>query len=64
MIALLPQDKVRAVKEDLDELIKKGGIKQEKEEKTKLQKGLAIFTGKAVPADFKKDEPQDSAAPR
>ncbi len=47
----------------MDDLIKKGGVKQEKEEKTKLQKGIAIITGKAVPSDFKK-EGEESSAPR
>jgi hypothetical protein len=56
VMALLPQDKVRHVQGELNNIIRRGGPKEVKEEKTKLQKGLAIMSGKAVPSDFKKDE--------
>lgn len=56
VIALLPQDKVEEARASIFKIVGEGGVKYSKEEKTKLQKGMMIFTGKALPSDFKKDK--------
>eukprot|EP01038_Epipyxis_sp_PR26KG_P013936 gene13936-18692_t len=56
VVDLLPQQKVSQVKSQLDDLITKGGVSFLQEEKSKLQKGIALATGKAVLSDFKKSD--------
>lgn len=54
VISKLPQEKVAEARARINDTIKKGGNKPEApKEKTALAKGLAIVTGKAVPADFR-----------
>lgn len=56
VIELLPQDKVEEVRAEILKVVGQGGVLPVKEEKTSLQKGVMIFTGKAVPSDFKKQD--------
>eukprot|EP01040_Poterioochromonas_malhamensis_P006424 gene6424-6920_t len=57
VISLLPQDQVQEVRNKINGVVAQGGAAVPvKKEKTGFQKGVAIFTGKAVPSDFKKDE--------
>jgi hypothetical protein len=57
VIALLPPDRVAETRAAIQKVIGQGGVQTAKPaEKTALQKGLAIVTGKAVPSDFRKDE--------
>ena len=42
----------------IHDYISQGGVRPVVEEKSKLQKGLAILSGKAVAADFEKSEDQ------
>lgn len=56
VVDLLPPALVQEVKAQIERTIHEGGASQEKAEKTKLQKGIAIATGKNVPSDFKKKD--------
>lgn len=56
VIELLPQDKVEEVRAEIAKVVGQGGVLPVKDEKTSLQKGVMIFTGKAVPSDFKKQD--------
>lgn len=58
IIAQLPPNRVEQAKKNINQYISEGGIKPAQEEKSKLQKGIDIATGKAVPSDFKKSDEQ------
>jgi hypothetical protein len=56
VIARLPADKVAEARANVQEMVEQGGVRPEKpKEKTGLQKGLLIMSGKAVMSDFKKE---------
>ncbi len=55
VISSLPQNRVEEARKKVFEVIGNGGIQLAPTEKTKAQKGFDLFTGKAVPSDFKKD---------
>eukprot|EP01031_Cornospumella_fuschlensis_P028539 gene28539-34450_t len=63
VIKLLPADKVEETRAQVRKIVAQGGVIPPKEEKTNMQKGLAILTGKALPSDFKKkDEAAEAGA--
>ncbi len=43
---------VTAVREKVNEYIRRGGVQLQVKEKTTLQKGIAVATGKALPSEF------------
>lgn len=65
VIQLLPADKVEEMRAAVQMIVGQGGVQVVKEEKTKMQKGVAIFTGKALPSDFKNKDavPMSTAEP-
>ncbi len=64
LLATLPEQKVKQVRARIHDYIVQGGIKPVVEEKSKLQKGLALLSGKAVLSDYEKSEEQIEAEQR
>ena len=58
VVDLFPVDKVQQSRTRIENYIKQGGIKIATE-KSNLEKGLDIATGKALPSDFKKAEEEE-----
>mmetsp|Transcript_20377 Transcript_20377/g.18517 ORF Transcript_20377/g.18517 Transcript_20377/m.18517 type:complete len:465 (-) Transcript_20377:28-1422(-) len=56
VVETLPQDKVQQIRKRIQDYVKQGGVTAPKEEKSNLEKGLAIISGKALPSDFKNSE--------
>ena len=55
-----PVDKVQQIRNRVDNYIKQGGV-HFTTEKSNLEKGLDIASGKALPSDFKKSEAEIAA---
>lgn len=60
VVAHFPVDKVQQIRTRVDNYIKQGGV-HFTTEKSNLEKGLDIASGKALPSDFKKSEEEIAA---
>jgi hypothetical protein len=60
VVAKFPTDKVQQIKTRIDNYIKQGGVHLTTE-KSSIEKGLNIASGKSMPSDFKKAEEAEEA---
>jgi len=63
IIDTMPEDRVRDIRAKVHEYVKQGGVRPAPPaEKSKLMKGLDVFTGKALPSDYSKSPGNASTA--
>lgn len=60
VVEMFPVDKVQQIRNQVDNYIKQGGV-HITTEKSSLEKGLEIASGKALPSDFKKTDEEIAA---